>query len=447
MADRAQKMLQASLLRFVRRGAWGHAGRLLEKSHPADIAEVLDRLTEVDRRSVFDLIRSPKVRAEVLAALEFAGGASLLSGLEPEPAARMLQHVSPDDAALLLRELPREQTDAILAELGDQAEDVEALLVYAEDTAGGIMSPDYFALSEDVTAKEAIERLQAQQQAEASFYVYVTDERSQLVGVLSLRQLILQPPYTVLRDCMMPDPIRVSTDTDQEEVARMVARYDLLALPVVDPTNRLVGVVTVDDVIDVMREEATEDLLKLAGTTVEEIHSPGPVRGAWIRFPWLAASFVGGGVGVLLLDRFQDTLTSTVQIVFFLPVILGMAGNIGSQCSMVVVRGLVTGRLELKSIGGIIGHEIGTSVLLAVTFATALGSVALALGYGPPTFPLVVSAGIFTSMMLAALLGTVLPLLFTRMGFDPAIASGPFVTTSVDVFGILAFFLVAGALL
>ena len=274
MADLAQKMLQASLLRFVRRGAWGHAGRLLEKSHPADIAEVLDRLTEADRRSVFDLIRSPKVRAEVLAALEFAGGASLLSGLDPEPAARMLQHVSPDDAALLLRELPREQTDAILAELGDQAEDVEALLVYTEDTAGGIMSPDYFALSEDVTAKEAIERLQAQQQAEASFYVYVIDERSQLVGVLSLRQLILQPPYTVLRDCMMPDPIRVSTDTDQEEVARMVARYDLLALPVVDPTNRLVGVVTVDDVIDVMREEATEDLLKLAGTTVEEIHSP-----------------------------------------------------------------------------------------------------------------------------------------------------------------------------
>lgn len=447
MPDRPQKMLQGSLLRFVRRGAWSHAGRLLEKSHPADIAEVLDRLTEADRRSVFDLIRDPEVRAEVLALLEFAARSSLLAGLEPEPAARILSHVSVDDAAIILREMPREQADGILAALGDAGEDIETLLVYPEDCAGGIMSPEYFALVESLTAKEAIERLQAQESSEASFYVYVVDDREQLVGVLSLRQLILQPPYTVLSDCMVADPIRVSTDTDQEEVARIVARYDLLAVPVVDSTNRLVGVVTVDDVIDVLREEATEDILKLAGTTVEEVTSPNVFRGAWIRFPWLAASFIGGGLGVLLLDRFQDVLTATVQIAFFLPVILGMGGNVASQCSMVVVRGLATGRLDLGSTGHAITHEIGTSVLLAVVFAAALGSVAYLLGYGPPTFPIVVSVGIFTSMMIAAFVGAALPLLFTRIGVDPAVASGPFVTTSTDVIGILAFCLVAYRLL
>lgn len=440
-------MLQGSLLRFVRRGAWSRAGRLLEKSHPADIAEVLDRLTEADRRAAFDLIQLPEVRAEVLALLEFAGRASLLAGLQPEPAARILQHVTPDDAADILRELPREQADEILAELGERGEDVEALLVYPEDTAGAIMSPEYFALPENLTAKEAIEQLQAAEHMEASFYVYVVDERNHLVGVLSLRQLILQPPYTVLRDCMVSEPIRVSAETDQEEVARVVARYDLLAVPIVDQTNRLVGVVTVDDVIDVIREEATEDILKLAGTTVEEITSPNVLRGAWIRFPWLFASFIGGGIGVLLLDRYQNILTTTVQIAFFLPVILGMGGNIASQCSMIVVRGLATGRLELTSIGSSIVHEIGTSVLLAVIFAAALGTVAMALGYGPGTFPLVVSAGMFTSMMIAAVVGTCLPVFFTRIGVDPAVASGPFVTTSTDVFGILGFFVVASALL
>ena len=436
MPDRRQSVLQASLFRLVRRGAWGPATKLLEKSHPADIAEVLDRLTQADRRAAFDRIRTPERRAEVLALLEFAGRASLLAGLEAEPAAGILRHVSPDDAADILRELPRRQADEILSALGEHGEDVEALLGYPEETAGGIMSPDYFALSEELTAKEAIERLQAHPPAEASFYVYAVDDRNHLVGVVSLRQLILQPPYTVLRDCMTTEPIRVSTDTDQEEVARMVARYDLLALPVVDQTSQLVGVITVDDVIDVIREEATEDILKLAGTTVEEVTSPSALRGAWIRFPWLFASFIGGGAGVLLLDRFQDLLQATVQIAFFLPVILGMGGNIASQCSMVVVRGLATGRLELASIGAIIGHEIGTSVLLAVIFAAALGGAAVGLGYGPGNFPLVVSIAMFASMLIAATTGTLLPLIFTRAGVDPAVASGPFVTTSTDVIGL-----------
>jgi magnesium transporter len=447
MPQSRDSMLQGSLLRFVRRGAWEHAGRLLDKSHPADIAGVLDRLTEADRRSVFDLIQTPETRAEVLPLLEFAARADLLVGAQPEAAAGILKLMDADDAALVLRELPREEADQIISCLGAAAEDIESLLQYPSDSAGAIMMPDYFALDENLTAKEAIDRLQQSGGTEPSFYVYVVDDRNYLVGVLSLRQLIMQSPYTVLRECMVIDPIRVATDTDQEEVARIVGRYDLLAVPVVDSSNALVGVVTVDDVIDVMRDEATEDILKLAGTTVEEVTSPGVLRGAWIRFPWLAASFVGGGFGIYLLGRFENLLTTTVQVAFFLPIILGMGGNVGSQCSMVVVRGLATGRIEVSQVGRIIAHEVGTSILLAATFAGTLALLAVVLGYGPARFPVVVGLGMAASMVIAAMVGTLVPLILSRAGADPAVASGPFVTTSIDIAGIASFCLVAYGLL
>ncbi len=447
MQDRRASVLQASLLRLVRRGAWGHAGRLLEKSHSADIAHVLDRLTGTDRRAVFDLIRSNEERAEVLSLLDFSSRAQLLADLDAEVAARIVSHMAVDDAADVMRELPRAHSDAILASLGDGAEEIESLLDYPEETAGAIMSPEYLALPETLSVKDTIERLQQRGEHEASFYVYVIDERGYLVGVLSLRQLIIQPPEKMLRDFMVSDPIRVTTDTDQEEVARIVARYDLLAVPVVDTSNQLAGVITVDDVIDVMSEEATEDILKLAGTTVEEIQSPGMLRGAWIRFPWLAVAFLGGLGGIYVLGRFEGLISRVVPLAFFLPIILGMGGNVGSQCSMVVVRGLALGRLEISSSWRVIGHALGTSLVLAFIFSVGLAGLAVLLGRGPALLPLVVAFGIFTSILIAAMLGTVLPLIFSRIGADPAVASGPFVTTSIDVVGILSFLLIAAALL
>ena len=447
MADRTGNLLQASLLRLVRRGAWGHAGRLLAKSHPADVAAVLDRLTPTDRKAVFHLIESSDASAQVLSLVEASAQADLLGGLEHGAAGHILEQMSTDDAAVILRALPREQADAILGAMGDSAADVETLLAYPEDTAGAIMAPEAIALPADLTVKEAIERLQQTEHAEASFYVYVVDDQGQLVGVLSLRQLIMQPPFTALRDCMVTEPIRVTTETDQEDVARVVARYDLLAVPVVNQVNQLVGVVTVDDVIDVLSEEATEDILKMAGTTVEEVTSPGVLRGAWIRLPWLAASFVGGLGAVFLLGRFEGILRTNVQLAFFMPIILGMGGNVASQCAMVVVRGLATGRLELSAMGRILGHELGTGLLLAIAFAVGLASCAALLGYGPPRLPVVVGLGIFGSMLIAASVGTILPLLLDRMGADPAVASGPFVTTSTDVLGIASFFVIASTLL
>jgi magnesium transporter len=447
MAERPASVLQASIVRFVRRGAWGHAGRLLEKSHPGEIAEVLDRLTPGDRKAVFGLIRSDEVRGEVLALMQFADGADLVRDLEPAALARIVAQMSPDDAAELLRELPREQADQVLQALGERAEGVESLLGYAEQTAGALMSTEFFALEESLSVKEAIERIQQLDRPDASFYVYVTTEGQQLVGVLSLRQLIVQAPHKQLRDFMTTDPIRVRTDADQEEVSRVVSRYDLLAVPVVDNTNRLLGVVTVDDVIDVMREEATEDILKLAGTTLEETTFPGPLRAAWIRLPWLAVAFAGGFAGIWLLARFQGVLEKTLQVSFFLPTVLGMGGNVANQCAMIVVRGLATGRLSLSQIGRIVGHELGIGLLLASVFSLILFAAGWWMGMGSPELPRVVALGLFSSMLLAAGLGTILPLTFRRLGIDPAVASGPFVTTSIDVLGILTFFSIAWALL
>ena len=436
-------ILQASLLRFVRRGAWSHAGRLLEKSHPADVAYVLDRVRQTDRQTLFALIATPEMRADVLSLLQFATRAELLAELEPEAAGLIVKHMPLDDAAEALRELPEARSEEILSSLGEGAEEIENLLEYAESTAGAIMSPKFLALPEDLEVESAVEHVRRYGDADASFYIYVVDERQYLVGVVSLRQLILQPPDKQLRDFMMPDPIRVWTDTDQEEVARVVSRYDILAVPVVQSNNRLVGVVTVDDVIDVMRQEATEDILKLAGTTTEETTAPGFVRGAWIRFPWLVSSFVGGFGGIALLSTFSDTLARTVQIAFFLPIILGMGGNVGNQCSTVIVRGIATGRLDVRALPRILMHEAGTSLLLACTFAVALATFAALTGFGPTLFPLAVALGIFCSIMIAASVGTILPLLFSRIGVDPAVASGPLVTTSTDVMGILAFSLIA----
>lgn len=447
MDDRRSTLLQASLLRLVRRGAWESARRLIEKSHPADVASVLDRLTEADRKQAFDLIAGTEARSAVVAHLEFGARAELLREFDSASAARIVREMPVDDAAETLRELGPEQSDEILAELGESAGEIESLLGYPESTAGAIMSPEFLALSDTTTVQDAIETLRRKRDADPSFYVYVVDVRGHLVGVLSLRQLIVQGSGSLLRDCMVPDPIRVSDMADQEDVARMVARYDLLALPVVDASSKLLGVVTVDDVIDVMQEEATEDILKMAGTTVEETEFPGVVRGAWIRFPWLAASFLGGIGGLALLNWFAGLLEETVALIFFLPLILAMGGNVGNQCAMVVVRGLATGRIDRNAVMRVLRHEVGTSVLLASIFGLTLAVFATVMDFGTVLFAVAVGLGIGSAMLIASLVGTTLPLLFQRIGVDPAVAAGPFVTTTVDVLGIGVLFLVVALLL
>ncbi|OQY11706.1 MAG: magnesium transporter [Desulfobacteraceae bacterium 4572_19] len=357
-----------------------------------------------------------------------------------------------DDVAALVGMLSKEKSTLILEKMraGD-FEEVEELLAYQEDTAGGIMVPEFIALKQDSTAKEAIEILQKEHMnVEMVFYLYVVDEQGRLVGVSSLRQLVVVKPDTPLKDFMVTDIFSVKTDTDQEEVARTVARYDILAVPVVDELNKLVGIVTVDDVIDVIREEATEDILKMAGVGDEFIETQTILRSTRIRLPWLFASCIGGIGAFFIIGGFEATLERVSYLAAFIPVIMGMGGNIGTQSSTIVVRGLATARINKRDLGAVVFKELSIGIILGFFYGLLIGCVAQ-VSYRNEiiAFNLAMSVGfaVFISMSVAALVGSIVPMLFARINVDPAVATGPFVTTSIDIVSVYFYFMIATTLI
>ena len=317
---------------------------------------------------------------------------------------------------------------------------------------GGIMSVDPFSLPESTTASDAVSHIQSSEDAEMVFYLYVTDENDKLTGVVSLRDLVVAPSNASLKSIMSPNVVSVTTDTDQEEVAHQVSQYNLLAIPVVDADNTLLGIVTVDDVVDVIREEATEDFLQMAGVGKDrEILMKSTWENARLRLPWLFASWIGGTAAAYIIGWYEHTLTSMVALAAFIPVIVGMGGNIGTQSSTIIIRGFATGRVQLVQVGKIILKEIRVGVLLGVFYGILLGIVAYLkfiddIG-DPVSLGLVVGLAIFASMLIATSIGTLVPIFLRRLDIDPAIASGPFVTTSTDVLGILLYFIIANSLL
>jgi magnesium transporter len=278
------------------------------------------------------------------------------------------------------------------------------------------------------------------------FYLYAVDESGRLVGVSSLRQLVLVPPETPLKAFMTTDVFSVQTDMDQEEVAKVVARYDILAVPVVDESHRLVGIVTVDDVIDIFRAEATEDILKMAGVGEEFIETKSIYKSTRMRLPWLFASCFGGIVAFYVINHFEPSLTRFAYLAAFIPVIMGMGGNIGTQSSTIVVRGLATGRLMVRDLRKVVFKELVIGGMLGVFYGLLIGGVAQA-RYGRLSFALAVSLAVLSSMAIAALVGSLVPMLFARLNIDPAVATGPFVTTAIDIISVFFYFQIATILL
>ena len=280
------------------------------------------------------------------------------------------------------------------------------------------------------------------------FYLYVTDEAKRLTGVVSLRDLVTASPLTELRSIMVEDVVSVTPETDQEEVARQVSRYNLLAIPVIDSDGVLLGIVTVDDVVDVIREEATEDFLQMAGIGRDrEILMKSTFENVKLRLPWLFASWLGGTFAIYIIGLFETVLQSIIALAAFIPVIVGMGGNVGTQSSTIIIRGFATGRVQLMQVGKVIWKEIRVGLLLGTFYGILLGAVASTkLIDAPPRLGLVVGLAICASMVLATSIGTLVPILLRKIDVDPAIASGPFVTTSIDVLGILVYFLIAASL-
>jgi magnesium transporter len=443
-ADRS-KILIDSIKRLLRRNATTHLRKIVNKTHAADLSVVFRTLSLSNQHELLDMIEDVKQKGDLFSELDEETFLALHESMDLDALVEILEHMPTDDVADLLGRLPDEKSNAILERMKKEgSEEIEGLLHYDDDTAGGIMVPEFIALKEDTTAREAIESLQKEHlDVEMPFYLYAVDEYGKLVGVSSLRQLVVVPPETPLKDFMTTDVFSVLTSMDQEEVAKIVARYDILAVPVVNETNQIVGIVTVDDVIDIFREEATEDILKMAGVGGEEfVETQSVMRSTRIRLPWLFASCIGGIIAFFIIGHFEGSLKKLAYLAAFIPVILGMGGNIGTQTSTIVVRGLATGRLNIRDAWSVVLKELAIGFILGMVYGFLVGLVAQ-LRYS--TFQVAISVGfaVISSMTVAALVGSLVPMGFARINIDPAVATGPFVTTAIDIVSIYFYFQIA----
>ena len=442
------KILYDSIKRLLRRDATVHLKKIVNRSHAADLSAVFRSLPLSQQRRLFVLIDDVEQKGLLFSELEDDDLMELIDAMPVVEIVTILESMPADDVADLVGKLPGEKADAILEKMQKEgSEEVEGLLRYGDDTAGGIMVPDFIALSEDITARGAIESIQRDYvDVEMPFYLYVIDQYGKLVGVSSLRQLVVVPAETTLKQFMTTDVFAVQTDMDQEEVAKIVSSYDILAVPVVDENNRLVGIVTVDDVIDILRKEATEDILRMAGAGEEFVETQSVVRSTRIRLPWLFASCVGGIVAFFIIGHFEESLKTLTYLAAFIPVIMGMGGNIGTQSSTIVVRGLATGRLDVRDIWSVVSKELTIGLILGIVYGVIIGVVAQ-VSFGTGAFAVSVGLAVLSSMSVAALVGSMVPMLFARLNIDPAVATGPFVTTSIDIISVYFYFMIATTLL
>lgn len=446
--DRRHEALVETLSRYLDRGAQANVAKLIGRVRPEDVAALLDRFGLERGLEVFRalLAEHPDAAGEVLTDMEPARRLALLEQLTPEQIAGLLERIPVDDAVFVLESLPRDLHDRLveLVDLRDLA-DVQTQLAYPESSAGRLMDTELFALPEATTVREAIAAIQEQRDVEMIFYLYVVDRDRHLVGVTSLRQLLLSKPDQTLGDIMQRSVIKVQVDTDQEEVARLATRYDLLGVPVVDVQNRLVGIVTVDDIIDVVKEEANEDLLKMAGTSQGEmLYEERALAVARLRLPSLLVSFAGLLATGLLLESFHERFAEVFFLLAFVPLIMGLSGSIGDQVSTVAVRSLAAGRLDrgAGSLARFLGRQVEIGALLGCACGLLAGVAALLL-HRNLWLGGVVGLSVALALVVAALLGAAMPALLARFHLDPAIVSGPLLATVNDLASLLVYFALA----
>ncbi len=443
-----------TLRRLYRRNARVAMYKLVYKTHPADMAWVYRHLNSVERKDIFQFIERMEGLGDFLNELDDAIIVELFEPLSPKHIAEILENVDVDDIVDILDILPEDLSKEIRDLLNlEERKEVEELLQYEDESAGRIMSIHFVAFQESLTVQEAIVQFQElkNEDSDAPFYIYVINKKNQMVGVLSLRQLLLNKPNTILKEIIDDDFVAVSPATDQEEVAKLVSQYNYLALPVVEKNNELVGVITVDDVIDILREEATEDILKMAGAGQDrEILLKSTFANAKTRFPWLMASWIGGVIALMIIGAFETLLEKTIALVAFIPVIIGMGGNVGTQTSTIIVRGIATGRVNINEVSKVIFKEIRVGMLLGIIYGIFLGILAYFhfIEFDSPLdLGLIVGISILFAMTMACTIGSLFPIVLNKLNIDPAISTGPFVTTAIDIIGVLIYFYIARIIL
>ena len=446
MFEHEIKILRDTFARLLRRNAHTNLVKLIRKTHPADLAVVFRYLNDEEQTQVFSIMVDDGQAVEFLVELDDTLIANLLENETPERIATVIQESSANDQSFILSTLEDEQAQSVIELLKtEEQEEIEELMGYPEDSAGAMMTTNVFTLYQNTTCRDALKSLQDQSEAEMVFYLYITDDDDRLVGVASLRALATTPPDTILKDIMVKRVHTVRPETDQEEVAQIVAQYNYLAVPVLDADDQLLGIVTVDDVVDVIREEATEDFLQMAGAGKDrEILLKSSWENARARLPWLFASWIGGIFAASIIGTFEHLLESIIALAAFIPVIIGMGGNIGTQSSTIIVRGIATGRIEIGSELKVMWKEVRVGIILGALYGLLLGAFAkFRFIDADPMLGIVVGLSIGCSMLLAVAVGTFIPMFLRKVDIDPAIATGPFVTTSIDILGVLFYFVIA----
>ncbi len=419
---------------------------LLDAVHPADLAGALPELLPEQRVALFRLL-PPDRAGEVLSEMDDDTLLQLVQGLDEAEVSKILDRMAPDEAAGVVEELPPEQAEKILHLMtAERSEDVQELLEYPEDSAGRVMSPAVLAVPESATVAAVIEHVRRAAPDDRGFDVYVVDAHGHLLGTVPPRRLLIAAPATPVSAILQPDVVTVTPETGQEEVARLVARYGLASVPVVDRDRRLLGVIDVEDVIELLGEEASEDIFRLAGSDAAELERRSPTRIALMRLPWILVMLAMELVAAAVIRAYDRTLSQVILLASFIPVIQALSGSTGLQSVTMVVRGLATGDIRLDRWWRPFWRQLQTTALLATVCGALAGAVGAA-WHGTLAFGAVVALAMFISVNVSGLAGTAFPLASRRLGFDPALTAGPFATAFQDVVGVTIYLALATALL
>ena len=422
----------------------------MAEMNTADIAVILEELDEEDLLKIFRIL--PKnMAADVFSYLEVDSQQFIITSLSEKDAASIINNLMADDATDLLEEMPANVVKKLLANAHPETRrDINHLLRYPEDSAGSIMTVEYVDLKENMTIQDAIDRIrQIGVDSETINICYVLDAKRTLVGTVALRYLLISPPDAIIGEIMHENVIYINTLMDQEEVARQFQKYDFTAMPVVDNENRLVGIITVDDIVDIMQEEATEDMEKMAAIVpLDKPYMKMSIFELWKkRMPWLLLLMISATLTGSVLTRFENALMACSALLAYIPMLMGTGGNAGGQTSVTVIRGLSLNEIEFKDSFRVMWKEIRVAVLCGVTLAAANFVKLLLLDRVGIMIAAVVCLTLIVVVILAKIVGSALPILAKKIGFDPAVMASPFITTILDVVSLLVYFQVATSLL
>lgn len=439
-----------TLLRLLEKNELNGLQELIKDSHPVDLAEIFEELSPEDGIKFFDIL-DLETSIEVFEELGSKQKLYILDHIELDSAEKLVEEMPTDVLAELIRDLSEDDKKIVFSLMEKQDEKaLKGLLTYREDSAGGLMTTEFIALSLDLNAQVALNELsKAAPDAETIYYVFVVDEANKLVGVVSLRDLIIASEQTLIKDIMRTDVKSINVAAHRQEAAKLISRYGFLALPVVDDSGILLGIVTVDDAMMIVEEEGTEDIYKLAGSDYDEnvaLGKSNPWQRAKRRLPWIMIAVVGEIFSGRVINSFSQALETLVALSFFIPVLMDMGGNVGTQSAAIVVRALAIGEMKSISLIKNVLRELAVGIILGLANG-ALVAVIAYIWTGNGLIGITVGLAMIFNLALAATLGAFIPLLWHRVGYDPAVASGPLVTTILDIFGLFTYFSVATWLL